>query len=526
MTSRNAPYWAIFAIVHLWTIWLSLNATGYPLGDVTAVYQPWAATALQGGAIMGITQPWVYPIAALLPMLPPMLLGVAGYPLGWLLLVTVLNAVAFAFLIGENPNQARRRAGLWWMAFTVVLGPIVFGRVDSITVPMAIVGLLLLMRHPRAATIVLSIATWMKIWPAAIIGGALLLLRERLQIFWVGLATSAAIVVLAIAIGGFPNVFSFITEQTGRGIQIEAPVAVPYLWLAALGGPAEVYYDRGILTYQVLGSGVDVLSAVMTPLLVVTVALIAFLALRARRFGTPVLRILPELVLALVLAMIVMNKVGSPQFMVWLIAPVVYGLVVSGRRFMFPAIASLVLAALTHLFYPYNYGYVIGVETWAVLVLTLRNIGSIVLLVWAIRELWRAGAAERAAVPGLWATLLGPDEPAAPATRAPAATVAEAPVVWDEEILNTVQENVREELEAQSAGRGLGLDPATTAALAASVTANLRHSFEIRWAPRWTRTPPAAAAPPEDSPVPASSRAAGPLTNPVHLTTEEKGNPS
>ncbi|MCS4276661.1 hypothetical protein M2390_001855 [Mycetocola sp. BIGb0189] len=392
MNSRLTPYWVIFVLVHLWAFWLALTSSGYPLGDVTIVYLPWSEQAMNGGSIVGINQPWVYPILALLPMIPPLAFGHELYAVGWLVMCSVLNAIAYAVLLGNGRSIGRKRAAVWWMAFIVVLGPIVMGRIDAVTVPMAIVALLIISRHPMVASVILSIATWMKIWPAAAIGAAILVLRQRTKILVGGIYTTLVVLVAALFIGGFPNVLSFITQQTGRGIQIEAPVAVPYLWIASLGGNAELYYDRDILTYQVRGEGVETLSAVMTPVLVLVVALIAVLAWRAQRTRTGALRILPVLVLALVTAMIAVNKVGSPQFMVWLIAPIVFGLVVSAERFRFPAVLALVLGLLTQLFYPYLYGSLLRAELWAVITITLRNIGTLVLLVWCVRELWRLGA--------------------------------------------------------------------------------------------------------------------------------------
>ena len=60
------------------------------------------------------------------------------------------------------------------------------------------------------------------------------------------------------------------------------------------------------------------------------------IGIRAVRRGAPVTRILPELSLALVAAFIAFNKVGSPQYVTWLAAPVVIGLVYQGRGFRTP----------------------------------------------------------------------------------------------------------------------------------------------------------------------------------------------
>ena len=51
-----------------------------------------------------------------------------------------------------------------------------------------------------------------------------------------------------------PHAFGFVTDQTDRGLQLEAPVSAWYLWRAVLGIPgSSIYYDRDILTFQVTG---------------------------------------------------------------------------------------------------------------------------------------------------------------------------------------------------------------------------------------------------------------------------------
>ena len=58
---------------------------------------------------------------------------------------------------------------------------------------------------------------------------------------------------------------------------------------------------------------------------------------------------------ALTAALIVFNKVGSPQFMTWLVAPIVLGLVLDRRRWRSVAVFALVVAALTQSVYPLTY---------------------------------------------------------------------------------------------------------------------------------------------------------------------------
>ena len=91
--------------------------------------------------------------------------------------------------------------------------------------------------------------------------------------------------------------------------------------------------------------------------------------------------------LALVVTLIAFNKVGSPQFMSWLAAPTILGLVMRGAAWRTPAILVAVLAALTQVVYPYFYDWLLVAHPVMVGVLTLRNLLEFVLLGWALREI-------------------------------------------------------------------------------------------------------------------------------------------
>jgi len=398
--SNPALSWAGFILVHLWLGQLNLRGPGYPLGDVTGVYKFWMDQALAADFWVGMDSVWVYPIGALLPMLAATALGPEQYGATWLTMAMILDAVAFGFITGWGRARERTAVAWWWVAFLLMLGPIALGRIDSVTVPLAMVGVILIAARPRVGAVMLAVATWVKVWPAALIVAALVALRGRGQILAASVLVSAGIVFVALVAGSGLNVFSFITEQTGRGLQVESPVGSTWAWLAFAGVPgAAVYYDGDILTYQVQGPGVEAAAAVMTPVLALVVLVIVGLGVRAVRAGTPAGDLLPALALALVAALIAVNKVGSPQFVGWLAVPVVLGLATSaaglGRSFRVPAAITLVIAALTQVVYPYLYGYLLDLNPLLLGALTARNALEFVLLGWAIRAIVRAPLAQR-----------------------------------------------------------------------------------------------------------------------------------
>lgn len=403
MTSRTARLilaWCVFLAVHVLTVWVGWIYPSQPMGDVVLVYEPWASQALSGGPIVGVTETWVYPQLALVPMvlakllsmpLIPLLGASGAYLIAWAVLVTILDALAFRVVLGRSPSRPRLVAGWFWSAALLLLGPIALYRIDAITVPIAIVAGLWLATRPALATALLTVGAWIKIWPGVLVVTAIIALRSRVRMLLAAAAVTGAVLVLLLVLGADAELFGFLTQQTGRGLQIEAVAATPFLWLA-LTGAAQIEYSFEILTFQIAADEVDAVAAVLTPVMLILVAAITVLGVVKASRGASFPRLFPPLALSLVVALIVSNKVGSPQFQTWLIAPVLLWLVFDRTRARVPAMLVLMLCALTCLVYPLSYDALLRAELLPVLVLTLRNALLVVLLIVHVRALTRVPA--------------------------------------------------------------------------------------------------------------------------------------
>ena len=100
--------------------------------------------------------------------------------------------------------------------------------------------------------------------------------------------------------------------------------------------------------------------------------------------------------LLLTLVLIVFNKVGSPQFMIWLAPVIMVGLLRDRVRWRTPALLTLGIVATTFVIYPLFYTPLIHANPVMAAVLTTRNALLVALLVWTVRRIWRLGS--RAAV--------------------------------------------------------------------------------------------------------------------------------
>lgn len=389
--------WSSFILAHLWLGLVNLYGPGLPLGDVTMVYKFWSDQVFFGGFWVGIDSAWVYPILAIFPMLAAEAFGPSLYASTWLSMILMFDAVAFFALTGRQRESRNATAAWWWIAFLVLLGPISLGRIDSVTVPLAMVGVLFIATRPLVASVILTVAAWVKVWPAAILMAMVISLTKRWRILSAAMGVSALIVASALTLGSGANVFSFIGQQTGRGLQVESPVSTIWLWQAFAGvSGTNLYYDTHILTWQVTGNGTGLTSTLMTPIMALAVIAVVLMALLALRRGAEAAPLVATLSLALVAALIAFNKVGSPQFIAWLAVPIVLGLTTryGENRWWFaaPAFMGLVAAALTQLIYPYLYGLLLGLNPFMLVIISARNILVFVVFGWAILTLWRLNA--------------------------------------------------------------------------------------------------------------------------------------
>ncbi|GGA59181.1 hypothetical protein GCM10011490_06460 [Pseudoclavibacter endophyticus] len=395
--------WACFLAVHAVLGVINITSPTNPFGDVTVVYHEWVAGVF-AGRIPAIDVEWVYPVLAIAPMLAaagiasaiapvfdPSIADGVVFGVGWLVVVATVTAPLLAWLAWTP----RRREAAWWLlALTAALGPISTGRIDAITLPIAVAGMALLRHRPAVAGMVLAIGAWVKIWPGAIFLAALAGRGNRLFLIGGGAIVTGAILTAASLAGGWPAVTSFVTEQTGRGLQIESIAAtIPMVFAAAGDQRFAAGYDTEILTVQITGPGMDLLATATTPVMLLAIAVTGALGLLARRAGASMTRIVPPLALALVLVLILTNKVGSPQFVVWVIAVVVAWLAWDPRRARVSAVVTLAIAAATQLIYPWNYPLVMSPSAFGVGLLLCRNllyVSLFALTVWELVRVWRS----------------------------------------------------------------------------------------------------------------------------------------
>ncbi|TLM88288.1 glycosyltransferase family 87 protein [Pseudarthrobacter sp. NamE5] len=394
----------------------SLSLRGEALSD-TYIYRNWAMAGFDDANLSGGPSPWVYPILALIPMAIAGMAGPGPFFFLWVLMTTLLNGWALLKLTSSGRDRRAIPAGWWWLVFTFLMGWLGFARVDGLTAPLVLVALAYGAGRPFIASVLLAIGTWVKVWPAAVMLALFAVVKNRLLVMLAGIATSAVVLALAAAVGSVPRLLDFLSQQGGRGMQLEATFTTPWLWLSVLNvGGSKMYMNTDINSMQVDGPGTALMSVLMQPLLILAALLVAGLTFWALHNGkqrggkqlnggpgdgTDRTELLLAGALTLATAFVVFNKVGSPQFMVWLAPAVAVGLVHSWREWRVPAAMLIVIAVTTYFIYPLFYDALSHNNPWMALVLTIRNLLLVVLFVWSARRLYLLGKKTPAATPAL-----------------------------------------------------------------------------------------------------------------------------
>ncbi|MFT4051012.1 MAG: hypothetical protein QM677_02040 [Microbacterium sp.] len=372
---------------------------GQTQGDLP-LYRLWAEQALEGQWPV-IDMSWVYPAGALAPIMAAISAGAYNYQLCWFALMACANLLAVLALTGGFRRRSGYPAAWYWLAVQVLLAPVSMLRLEGFAAPLAIAGLAVLLRRPAVAGALVAAATWIKVWPAAIAAAAVAVSSARWRIVTGGLVVSALVAATVVVYGGGENLFSFATIQGDRALQLEAPVATLWVWATVLGLPgAEIRQNYVLATREVAGPGAHLAGEVVGWLMPIAFAVIVVLLWRARRAASRRNRLTPRteqrLILngsfALTAALIVFNKVGSPQYMLWLAPIVAVGLAVDRRAWSRVAGWMAAVCITTTLVFPILYLPLIDAEPFAASVLLARNLMVGGLFVWSVVVLWRAGA--------------------------------------------------------------------------------------------------------------------------------------
>jgi hypothetical protein len=370
-------------------IYSGLNGVGMPMGDLNLAYQQW----MNSNVAWGLSVDWVYPWVGLLPMWFANVVSPGALMWPWLIGSGLLT-LAIALTVAYRARSARAYFAMYfWLAALIMLGPVSISRLDTFSVALAVIAVFALSRGSEAsAAIWLSIATWVKVWPVAALSALFVAAKQRKNTLVVILCANVAILLIGFVLGADASIFSFLSGQTGRGIQIEAPIAEFWLWPAVLGDHAfGIQYSSSMMTFEVFGANSELFANLMSLVQLGALAITFALGYIGIRKGAKSTDVFFWVLFTGTLDLIVFNKVGSPQYLTWLVVPVIYGIFVGVSRIQWIGVGVLVLSALTWLIYPVLYSGLLLNGFGETLTLTIRNLLLVAALVYANLRLQKLG---------------------------------------------------------------------------------------------------------------------------------------
>lgn len=390
---RNFWFILLVALVaQLTLIWFG-TAAGDPFGDVRYIYDAWISNMRVGGYLLGITDPWVYPYPAQIPLWLADLASPTDYLSGWYLLVVNTNMLLVAYLLGWGKKMDRFKAVWFFIGCVFLIGPVAIARLEVFSVALTLMAATAFFENKESrSTQLFNLATWIKVSPFASLV-TVFIVSDKKKKFILNMAIASAVIIgIGLALGGAENLFSFAGMQSGRGIQVESSIAVIWLIGLLLGIPGiKTYYDNEIVTFQISGFGVTEVASVMTIIQFLALGITIWLGFRAKANGADRNVLFAWLMLTATLDLLVFNKVGSPQYQLWVVGAAFFGVLASVPKWRMVSVITLVTSALSWLIFPVFYGSLLDGAPLGVGLLVLRNLGIIAILVFANLQLIKLG---------------------------------------------------------------------------------------------------------------------------------------
>ena len=247
--------------------WLG-RATSY---EDVSLYRAWATQMVHTHQLPTGTS-WQYPVGAALLFLVAEL-GPAHYDRTFCLLMLACDLGITATLATLSYRECRFH-GVWaWLIATTVFGPIIFLRFDLAPTLAVVLALALLWNGRRLERFgaVLGIGVLLKVWPLL----ALLAVRTRRELTRAALSFVATVVIVTLAASIFlGNTLGFISNQAGRGLEVDAVAASPWFLVDVFTGkPLPFRYSSGAT--DLTGATAGNVASVLHILMIVAALLIA-----------------------------------------------------------------------------------------------------------------------------------------------------------------------------------------------------------------------------------------------------------
>ena len=347
--------------------------SSYLFSDVQ-LYDHWAANLTYSYFILLEQDPrWQYPPLAALVFLLGYL--IAEKAVGFVLLALIADLLIFIMLTKRSKQESNSLPALIWVIAPLAMGPIILGRFDVFPTLAAVFALLHVSSTKKFGAAV-AIGAHLKVWPILLL---LATPRDKFARVAIWFAATFGLGSLLLNVWWNGNLFSFLSNQSSRGLQIESVGALPYqIWNA---GPGSVASAVQFGTIEVIASGTGTASLVVTVVGLVLISVLVFWRVTGRLDSAEP----ADIALTAVLISIITSRVFSPQYMVWVFGLLAVAAFRPQRNFRRILVLLLISSGIGQVLYPFLYGSFIAGGWVPVVAHTVR----ILTLIWATVIMWR-----------------------------------------------------------------------------------------------------------------------------------------
>lgn len=359
---------------------LALTRSGGSILVDIQMYEGWASIAATGSAPLG-DETWQYPPVMLVPVWLGQLLP-WDYRPSFVVLTLIADLGVLIALLALRRSMHGRWTGVWlWASAGVWIGPVLLARLDVFTVLPAVAVFAFMSRSAVSGTFA-ALGAFMKVWP-----GALLITLPRRQLPW-GLAgfAASALLLWGISVVFIDDAWAFLANQQSRGLNGESLAATPYIVANSLGMDVQFAYRFG--SNEVANTSADTTAAFIAG---VGIALIVLLVL-LRLLGALERALPADVGLIAVLSLVLVSRVFSPQYFIWLGALAAIAMLSPRTRMRVPVTLIVIASLLTQPLYPWFPGAIYSAEPWAVVLHVLRMTLMVGALIYGLRMIvdWRS----------------------------------------------------------------------------------------------------------------------------------------
>jgi len=325
------------------------HATGLQLEDTGLVYQGWSDELSRGLLPGGET--WQYPPgAALVLMLPRLGLGLTQFGQAFVGSMLLFDLVGVG-LIAALSRREGRDTGVWvWLLAMPMLRTLPILRFDLSATVLAVGAMIVVHRRPAWFGALAGLGATIKAWPIVLLFGEWDWRRLLRSAIAAAVAIGLVFAISAVAFSG--DQLGFLSEQGGRGLQIESVASLPWHLRQLITGEA----PNGVVRYGALEIASHPADLVAKLLDWVTLAVLVAAGLwwlarsRAIARGREELASVAlsrDFVFTVVLLLMVTSRVLSSQYLVWGLGLAAVLLSTRGSRLYRPAWIVIGAAVIT-----------------------------------------------------------------------------------------------------------------------------------------------------------------------------------